>query len=192
MAHISSIGAAMFSDLAVGKLTSALAAANGYNETNFKAAFATFDATPATPPTVDGEYVRILNVRDFPAMGTPPNIVNVPTYGQKTSQQIQGQSDAPQMEIQLNYVPADWAAASPLGSMVGNSQLYVFRFSLLTSDPVAAHASQGASVFVVPNSQYFWVGKMEAISVTPSLTDAVTATLTLTMQSPFYGAYTSV
>jgi hypothetical protein len=42
----------------------------------------------------------------------------------------------------------------------------------------------------VQNSQYYWVGKLEALQVTPGLTDATTATITITMQSEFFGAYT--
>jgi hypothetical protein len=42
----------------------------------------------------------------------------------------------------------------------------------------------------VQNSQYYWIGKMDALQVTPQLTDANTATVTITIQSAFFGAYT--
>ena len=140
--------------------------------------------------------MRIKNVREFPAMGTPPNVVNVPVYGSATSQQIQGQADAPSMEITLNYVAADWAkeASNILGSMVGDGNQYVFRFSLLNAEPTGAgatkYASTAAGLGTVQNSQYYWIGKLEALQVTPQLTDANTATITLTIQSDFFGAYT--
>lgn len=191
MAHIDSIGAGMYSDLSVSveTLPSAL------TETNLKGLFATEIANGSAPTASAGEFVRIKNVREFPAMGTPPNIVNVPTYGQATTQQIQGQSDAPTMEIQLNYVGKEWQeTANFLGKMVGDGKQYVFRFALLNAQPTAAsnaYASTEAGLGTVQNSQYFWVGKMEALLVTPQLTDANTATLTLTMQSEFYGAFTS-
>ena len=142
-------------------------------------------------------FVRVANVRSFPAMGTPANIVKVPTYGQKTSSSIQGQADAPQLEVDMNFVPSDWAKDTGsilLGNAVGDNKQYVFRFSLLNAEPTGTGATKYASTVAglgtVPNSQYYWIGKMEALLVTPSLTDAATAKLTMSIQSPFYGAYT--
>jgi hypothetical protein len=195
MAHISSIGAGMYSDLSVciDSTDNATAIATP-TESNLKSCFLleTASGAAATPGT--GAYRRITNVREFPAMGTPPNVVNVPVYGQSTSQQIQGQADAPSMEIQLNFIGDEWAnAANYLGELVGDGNQYVFRFTLLNSDPVDAGGSYDSDVAglgVTENSQYFWIGKMEALQVTPNLTDANTATVTITVQSDFFGAYT--
>jgi hypothetical protein len=159
----------------------------------FTSEIANLGGTPAT-----GAFVRFSNIRSFPAMGTPPNIVKVPVYGQKMSRQIQGQADAPNMEITVNYVGADWAndGTSLLGSMVGDGKQYVFRFTLLNSTPTVnataalTWASIAGGLGTTENSQYYWYGKIEAIMVTPQLTDANTATLALTVQSNFYGAYT--
>lgn len=187
MAHISSIGAGLFSDLSVcnDSVLNAAAIATP-TEANFNAAFAA------------AKFDRIENVREFPAMGTPPNIVNVPVYGNKTSQQIQGQSDAPSMEITLNYVANDWADGSTLGDMVGDGVQRVFRFTLMNTEP-PGYASAGgiggiggdtSDGTATQNSIYYWVGKIEALLVTPQLTDANTATVTISIQSKFYGAYT--
>ena len=198
MAHIASIGASMFSDLSVATpladlSASALAALDTASE--FAALFATeIDTVGGTKGT--NTFTRVKNVREFPAMGTPPNVVNVPVYGFKSSQQIQGQSDSPSMEITLNYIPADWAKdpTNILGNMVGDGKQYVFRFSLLNSEPTGSgatkYASTSAGIGTVPNSEYYWIGKLEALQVTPQLTDATTATITLTIQSAVYGAYT--
>lgn len=187
MAHISSIGAGMFSDLSV--CTAVLSAPQ--LATTAATAKTDFDALMDTA----AELVRIKNVREFPAMGTPPNIVNVPVYGQKSSQQIQGQSDAPSLEIQMNYVAADWAAGSVLGNMVGDGLPKLFRFALMNSNPTTVlaaneYASSALGIGTVQNSYYYWIGKMEALLVNPQLTDANTATLTLSIQSQFFGAYT--
>ena len=196
MAHITSIGAGMFSDLAIAtpatELTNANIAELNYGH-EFQALFATeIDSVGGTKAA--NTFVRIKNVREFPAMGTPPNVVNVPTYGRKTSQQIQGQSDAPSLEITVNYVPSEWADGTLLGDMVGDDIQRVFRFTLLNSEPTGTgatkFASTAAGVGTVGNSQYYWVGKLEALQVTPQLTDANTATITLTIQSDFMGAYT--
>lgn len=189
MAHITSIGAGMFSDLSVANPVTGVTNAID-TEAEFVALFATESDTPGA-----GAFIRIKNVREFPAMGTPPNIVNVPVYGQKSSQQIQGQSDAPSLEITVNYVPADWAAGTTLGGMVTDGKLRAFRFTLLNTDslgatPATKYASVTAGLGTVGNSEYYWLGKLEAIQVNPQLTDANTATITFTIQSPFYGPYT--
>ena len=200
MSHISSIGAALFSDLSIHYGASAgsdvaLPAVPTDLTTSWAGMFTTANQSTAGATN----FTRILNVREFPSMGTPPNIVNVPVYGQKTSQQIQGQADAPSLEITINYVPAEWAAGTLLGDTVGDGVQHAFRFTLLNALPpgyssVAASASLGgdtSSNTDVGNSQYFWIGKIEALLVNPSLTDATTATLTLSLQSDFYGAFTT-
>ena len=142
MAHISSIGAGVFSDLSVAApstelTTAAIAALDEASE--FQALFAT--EVPSVGGTVGpNTFVRVRNVREFPSMGTPPNVVNVPVFGSKTSQQIQGQADAPSMEITLNYVPAEWAddTGNILGKMVGDGKQHIFRFTLLNAEPTGA------------------------------------------------------
>lgn len=195
MAHITSIGAGLFSDLAIAVPSSAPTYSSLDTAAEFAALFATeIESIGGTKAA--NTFVRVKNVREFPAMGTPANVVNVAVYGQKSSQQVQGQSDAPSMEITLNYVPADWAkdATNILGSMVGDGNQYVFRFSLLNSEPTGTgatkHATTSAGVGTVANSLYYWIGKVEALMVNPQLTDANTATITITVQSSFYGAYT--
>jgi hypothetical protein len=196
MAHISSIGAGMFSDLSVAVPSTPPAFTTLDTETEFEALFAS-EIESAGGTKAANTFVRVKNVREFPAMGTPPNIVNVPTYGQKSSQQVQGQSDAPSMEVTLNFVPSDWAdeASNILGSMVGDGNQYVFRFALLNTEStgtgVTKYASTAAGLGTVQNSCYYWVGKIEALQVNPQLTDANTATLTISIQSDFYGAWTN-
>lgn len=197
MAHIASIAAGFFSDLSVAVPASAPNFASLDSAAEFQTLFATEIASNGGTKAA-GTFVRISNVREFPAIGTPPNIVNVPVYGSKTSLQIQGQSDAPSMEININFVSLDWAkeVGNILGNMVGDGSQYVFRFTLLTTEPTGSGATKYASTApglgTAPggNSQYYWIGKIDALQVTPSLTDANTATLALTIQSALYGAYT--
>lgn len=194
MAHISSIGAGMFSDLSIAAASADPAFATLDAQAEFEALFATeINSAGGTKGT--NTFVRVANVREFPSIGTPPNIVNVPVYGQKSSQQIQGQSDAPNLEITVNYVPADWASGTILGDMIGNGKLAVFRFALLNSEPTGTGATKYASAVTglgtVQNSVYYWIGKVEALLVNPQLTDANTATITMSTQSKFYGAYTA-
>ena len=194
MAHISSIGAGMFSDLSIAAASADPVFSTLDTQAEFDALFAT-EINSAGGTKATNTFVRVSNVREFPSMGTPPNIVNVPVYGQKSSQQIQGQSDAPNLEITVNYIPADWAASTILGDMIGDGKLHVFRFALLNSEPTGTGATKYASTVAglgtVQNSVYYWIGKAEALLVNPQLTDANTATITMSIQSKFFGAYTS-
>ena len=189
--HIDDIGVGLFSDLSISNHNGTLVPA-GMTRAALDALFTTEDTAAPFVAAAD-TFVRIKNIRDFQAMGTPPNIVKVPVYGAKQSMQIQGQADAPSMEITLNYIPNDWSATA-LGAFLGDGLSRIFRFSLLTVDPGAGnygYVTAGATgIGSVKNSYYYWAGKMEALLVKPSLTDATTATLTLSMSSDFYGAYT--
>lgn len=206
MSHINSIGAGLFSDLSIAMASSVPAFSTLDTASEFHTLFAT-EIASAGGTKVANSFVRVGNVRTFPAMGTPANIVKVPTYGQKTSSSIQGQADAPQLELDMNFVASDWAkeVGVLLGNAVGDGNQYVFRFSLLNTEPTGQLNNTGAIVpatryaslglaagglGTVQNSIYYWVGKIEALLVTPSLTDANTAKLTMSIQSPFYGAYT--
>lgn len=197
MAHINDIGVGLYSDISFTLGAGAAAALPAtYDSAGFHARFATLD-TAAPFAAATGSFARILNVREFPSMGTPPNIVKVPVYGSKQSQQIQGQADAPTMDITINYVPADWAAGA-LGDYLNDGVTRAFRFALMNAQPpgwasvTTAGAGLGGTAItnVIKNSIFYWTGRMEALLVKPSLTDATTAVLTLSMQSDFYGAYT--
>lgn len=190
MAHITSIGSGLFSNLAIHFGASATA------DTTLPAspdAYSSWDDKFTTASDTVGatNYKLINNIRDFPQIGTPPNIVNVPVYGQKVSQQIQAQSDAPNIELTINYVPDQWKAGSLLGDAIQDGIIHTFRFTLLNTDPLSATASVGANVYTVPNTQWFWLGKIEALLVAPSLSDANTAIITLSLQSDIYGAFTT-
>jgi hypothetical protein len=195
MAHINSIGAALFSDLSIAMPSSVPTFSTLDTAAELQALFATaIESVGGTKGA--NTFVRVKSVRSFPAMGTPANIVKVPTYGSKTSSTIQGQADAPQLEIDMNFVASEWTkdAGNLLGNAVGDGNQYVFRFTLLNAEPTGTtdtkYASTVAGVGTVQNSQYYWIGKLEALMVTPSLTDATLAKITLSIQSPFYGAFT--
>ncbi len=177
MAHINSIGAGIYSALAVSSTPLASSAA-GDTAAELKALFVD-----------DTAFEEIKNVREFPQIGTPANIVNVPVYGQKTSSQIQGQADAPSLELTINYVPEDWATGTTLGDMVGDGNQYAFQFSLLNAKPASLEAAI-AGLGTVKNSNFYFVGKVEALLISPQLTDANQATLTLSIQGDFFGPET--
>jgi len=100
------------------------------------------------------------------------------------------------MEITMNFVASDWSkdAGVLLGNAVGDGNQYVFRFTLMNSQSTGTGATKYASTAgglgTVQNSQYYWVGKIEALLVKPNLTDSNVGTITITVQSQVYGAYT--
>ena len=175
MAHISSLGAGIFTYLDIFKGTIPAS-----TDTAAECA-ALFVGT--TPGTADADHVRMPSVREFPSVGTPANIVNVPVYGQKTSSQVQGQADAPSLEVTVNYNAGDMGA---IHDLVGEN--VVFRFMMCAS---AVTEDEAAAATVTPeNTEFYFLGKIEAILVNPALTDATTATVTLSAQSDFFGPAT--
>jgi hypothetical protein len=175
MAHISSLGAGIFTYLDIFKGT---IPASTDTAAECAALF-----VGSTPGTADADHVRMPSVREFPSVGTPANIVNVPVYGQKTSSQVQGQADAPSLEVTVNYNAGDMGA---IHDLIG--QEVVFRFMMCAT---AVTEDEAAAATVTPeNTEFYFLGKIEAILVNPALTDATTATVTLSAQSDFFGPAT--
>jgi hypothetical protein len=175
MAHISSLGAGIFTYLDIFKGTIPAS-----TDTVAECA-ALFVGT--VDGTADADHVRMPSVREFPSIGTPANIVNVPVYGQKTSSQVQGQADAPTLEVTVNYVADDM---TDIHNLIGTN--CVFRFMMCSA---AVTEDEGAaSSLASNNTEFYFLGKIEAILVNPALTDATTATVTLSAQSDFFGPAT--
>jgi hypothetical protein len=170
MAHISTLGSGIYTylDIFTGSLVGDEASAADYA--------ALFEGGQATT-------TRMPSVREFPSIGTPANIVNVPVYGQETSSQVQGQADSPTLEVTVNYVPADMEAIHNL-----KGQEVAFRFMMAEEEVTVAEAA--AATLSKANTEFYFKGKVEAILVNPALTDANTATVTLSAQSDFYGPAT--
>jgi hypothetical protein len=209
MAQLSSISAAIFTNLAMsgsGTATGTAAALSSANisaivnaasvaarDTALKAYFAT--------ATSLRNYSLVSNVRSFPAIGSPANVVNVPVFGQRQSQTVGGQSDAPSLEVTINYIANDWVkeptTGSPLGNAVGDGSARVWRMALVPADPtvtagvsLSKYDSAAGGFGTTDNSAFYWIGKLESMLITPSLTDATQATLSFSIQSDFYGPYT--
>ena len=175
MAHISSLGAGIYTYLDIFKGTIPAG-----TDTASECA-ALFVGT--VPGTADADHVRMPSVREFPSIGTPANIVNVPVYGQATSSQVQGQSDAPSLEVTVNYVAEDMQG---IHALIG--QEVVFRFMM--AGAAVTQDEGAASTLATENTEFYFIGKVEAILVNPALTDATTATVTLSAQSDFFGPAT--
>ena len=272
MAHIPSIGAGVFSDFTVASpavdLTNAELAALT-TSVAWQKLFAS-EITTGIVGVANGGYVRVENVREFPSIGAPSNIVNVAQFGSKASKQINGQADAPTVEITINFIATEWdTLTSRIALFLNDGKYHAFRFALLNSQPfdygvgsvatvpagkipttagtyaagapipftsgdtalfnvgqrmaTAASATAATKIgritavttlsvtldtaYTVPptpvalvtlsgiaevsNSQWFFYGKIEALLINPQLTDANTATLTISVASDFFGPYTA-
>jgi len=174
MAHITTLGAGIFSYL---DIYSGTVAASVDTASEFAALFVTANAS---------DVKRMPSVREFPSIGTPANIVNVPVYGQNTSSQVQGQADAPSLEVTVNYVSDDM---TDFHSLIGTEVAFRFFMSSQSCD-LAASLDTGSNALAYGNTQFYFRGKIEAILVNPALTDATTATVTLSAQSDFFGPAT--
>jgi len=186
MAHITSIGASKFTTLdyvpnTLNNADSALADLHALFASNSATILAT-DA--ATDEVLEAAVKHVGNVREFPSLGTPANIVNVPVYGQSTSSQVSGQSDAPSLDFALNYVPADHAE---LDTLRKSATRLCFRVRIadadLTTDANGVILADNADKF----ADFYFFGTIASFEVTPGLTDALQASMTLTIAGEFVG-----
>jgi hypothetical protein len=166
--------------------------------------FLALSTTVTNPLTVDTEaegkagfalttdFVEIPNLREFPSFGTPPNIVNVPVFGQPISAQVQAQADAPNLSFTVNYTPTQWAPGSALGDKVGDGNPYLFQLSLCSAKPGNLTTTAGAGgLGGVGNASWYFVGRIDAIQINTSVSDAITAEIAVSMPTGrFYGPYT--
>ena len=185
MAHLDSLQAGIFTYL---DMSTAAVAANVTDTAGFAALFV--GTVAGTANTADGQvtgvadHKRMPSVREFPSIGTPANIVNVPVYGQNTSSQIQGQADAPSLEVTVNYISSDM---TDFHSLIGKE--IAFRFMMVDS-ACDQNAAADTTLAGKKNTAFFFKGKIEAILVNAALTDQTTATVTLSAQTDFFGPHT--
>lgn len=174
MSHISSLTSGIYSymDIYSGSVAAITAdsAASAY-EALFAGA------------TVGTDLFRVPSVREFPAIGNAANITNVPVFGQQQSSQVSGQADAPTMDVTINYVADDMTDIEGL-----KGQQVAFRFMMAAS--AVTEAAGNSATLAVENTEFYWLGKVEAIQVTPSLTDSNTAVINISVQNDFVGPAT--
>ena len=150
-----------------------------------------FNTTDLFGTTSASEVTAVPHVREFPSLGTPANIVNVPVYGSTTSTQIQGQADLPSFEFTLNYVPEDHRA---LQAAIGVTTNQLFRLRLTNGNNVPANGVQSTYTAVTnlaQHSDFYFLGYVASFEVTPSLSDAMQATMSLAVQSAIVGPLSS-
>jgi hypothetical protein len=131
-------------------------------------------------------------IREFPNLGIPANVVNVPQYGQGASSQIAGQSDAPSLDFTFNYVPTEHAFISTLRDS-GENRLFRIRLSNAqqvedTSGVILPFETvDGAGSDMREFSDFFLFGAVASFEIVPNLTDSNQLNVTLTIDGEMRG-----
>lgn len=143
------------------------------------------------------------NIREFPNLGVPANVVNVPQYGQPSSSQVTGQSDAPSLDFVFNYIPTKHAFVDDLRAD-GTLRLMRVRLSaaeLVTATDGGTNSSggtdgAGADGVALPKksggtmgqfSDFYFFGSVASFEIVPALDDAMQLNVTLTIDGQLTG-----
>jgi hypothetical protein len=203
MPNISSIGAGMYTSLAYSTLPVVEGTASANTEIGklddpsiWVDAFESGDTTNGF--TVVDTARNIGRIREFPNLGIPANIVNVPQYGQAVSSQIAGQSDAPSMDFTFNYVPTEHAFIEEMRS---SGELFLFRVRLANAkqDVSQATIDTGGGVNlptvdddgnIVESSDFYFFGKVASFEIVPNLTDSNQLNVSMTIDGEMVGPAT--
>jgi hypothetical protein len=186
MAHINNIGASIYTR--IDYVPGSISTADRATTTNLSGKFESVLAADDTIATVAAGVVAIEGIREFPSLGTPSNIVNVPQYGQSISSQIQGQADAPSLEFTFNYIPTEHFALDTLRKAGTN---LVFRVRLSNTEDGGVQATPAADAATEYEDIYFQ-GTIASFEIVPALTDATQANLALTIDGDFEGPFSYV
>ena len=223
MPNISAIGAGIYTSLAFIDLpvivtvhtdsTAHVGKADGPSD------WVQYFETRGTPPAGgDGSFVpwstnsngdakSFGKVREFPNLGIPANVVNVPQYGQATSSQITGQSDPPNLDFTFNYVATEHAFIDALRAE-GTQRLFRVRLSngeLITAggtNPSGGSDAGGTEGVQLPYeteisatteyrefSDFFFFGSVASFEIVPSLTDSNQLNVSLTIDGQLDGPH---
>ena len=133
-------------------------------------------------------------IREFPNLGIPANVVNVPQYGQGSSSQIAGQSDAPSLDFTFNYVPSDHGFIS---DMRESGEAHLFRVRLSNAEQVEEalglitphEIKSGTTSDMREFSDFYFFGSVASFEIVPNLTDSNQLNVTLTIDGEMAGPY---
>jgi len=232
MPNITSIGAGIYTSLAyvdlpvietVGIVNTSIGRVGQTGGANIASGWAEEFETREAAPTTSGEGDFIQwsavaaarafgRIREFPNLGIPANIVNVPQYGQASSSQVAGQSDPPNLDFTFNYVPAQHYFIESLRSS-GVARLFRVRLAngeliksagnslvngsggtdeaLSGADVILPYELEGATANGVLRefSDFYFFGSVASFEIVPSLTDANQLNVSLTIDGQLSGPW---
>lgn len=211
MPNISSIGAGIYTSLAfidqdvVSGVNSGSSPGTGDTAANWTALF---EARQSTSGVTAGQKVdwdagtdakSFGRIREFPNLGIPANVVNVPQYGQGASSQIAGQSDAPSLDFTFNYIPTEHAFISAMRE-AGENRLFRIRLSNATQDvdtnqialPYEYTQADNTGSDMREFSDFYLFGSVASFEIVPNLTDSNQLNVTLTIDGEMKGPHSYV
>jgi len=194
MPNITSIGAGMYTSLAYvdlpcveGAGSAGVSIGKGDTPTEW---IPEFETGTGLAFTATDNARNIGRIREFPNLGIPANIVNVPQYGQAVSSQIAGQSDAPSMDFTFNYVPEEHAF---IEDMLRGGAVYLFRVRLANAkqltdvDKNNLPTPNEDNTALVEASDFFFFGKVASFEIVPNLTDSNQLNVSMTIDGEMKG-----
>ena len=182
MAHISSITAVRFTELAISTMSVPAEDRRNMVADSEAALFRTAFATPAMVTSIG-------QVREFPNLGTPANIVNVPNYGASISSQVGGQADAPDLTFTLNYVPGERGHAQ-LNAIRTEGTTVSFRARLTDREDLGIITNGLPADAAVEFDDLYWTGRVVSFEIVPALNDSMQANVAVTIEGDFVGPAT--
>lgn len=172
MAHIANLQAGLYTWLAYNA-----AAGRFSGEEDLVAAF-------QTQPTV------VRNIREFPDFDeTAGNKVDVPSYDTRNSASVNAQADVEVLEFVLNFNPEQHNA---LEIMSHTGLTYAFQIALTNKVPVNLMQvpDSGIGLNDTENTVFNFAAVVAGFSVIPSLSDSLTAKVSLALQTEMIGPFT--
>ena len=138
----------------------------------------------ATQPT----HVR--NIREFPDFDeTSGNKVDVPSYDSGISASVNAQADVELLEFTLNFNPEQH---NEIEIMSQTGLVYAFQISLTNKVPVNLMQvpDSGIGLNDTENTVFNFAAVVAGFSVVPSLSDSLTAKVSLALQTEMIGPFT--
>jgi len=220
MPNISAIGAGIYTSLAFADLpvvSGTGSAGVEIGKADAPTVWITEFETRGTPPagaggdfvpwTAEADARAFGKIREFPNLGVPANVVNVPQYGQPTSSQITGQSDPPSLDFTFNYVATEHAFIDTLRAE-GTQRL--FKVRLANGEQVVAggtnesggvdpagtegvnlpyETEEAATTDMREFSDFYLFGSVASFEIVPSLTDSNQVNVSLTIDGQLEGPF---
>ena len=185
MAHITALTATKFARLDIFRGTNT--PIDDYTDTELQDLFEDSDGAAKTGNALSN-LTAVTNIREFPSVGTPANITNVPVYGESISSSVGAQADAPTLEFTINYVPNDHQR---IESLRENATVVIFRIRMTDSAVVGENINYGLGNHSLQFNDVYFRGRIESFEVTPSLSDAMQASFTCSISGAFRGFYSA-
>ena len=77
-------------------------------------AISSYNVVLKTSDTAAGSYTKLVDIKDFPGLGSAPDTIEVTTLSDKMKRYVQGLQDTGSFEFTYNYTKADFTKVKAL------------------------------------------------------------------------------